>query len=108
MSDYNGWKNYQTWNVNLWLQESGVTDDFFEESRRMDIYQLADHIRQTFDEIWPIPDESGPLADLLGSALDAVDWCEIAEHYVDDSDDSDGLEFTRLAKINAMIKGLNQ
>lgn len=97
---YNGWTNYETWCVNLWLsndqgsqeyaceraQEAlqSAIDDNTSDAKAEAASTLADELEQMHDE--NKPEASGVYADLLGAALGAVNWREIAEHYVDDID----------------------
>ena len=107
MSDetYNGWKNYPTWAVNLWLSND---EGLYNEARRIAViireqapqddnvlagiwtaeetarFRLADHVKQWVrDDLAPDLGASFA-ADLLGYALDQVDWEEIAVALLDD------------------------
>ena len=93
MSDgYNGWTNYETWNVALWWGENGMSGYWIGEAEEMleaddsdDVaMQLAERMRsETINEM---PAVNGMFADLLTAALDEVNWREIAEHYVADAE----------------------
>ena len=91
MSDetYNGWKNYPTWCVNLWLSnDEGLYREALALTERGWVglaprTSVADAIRN-----WVIDDLSPDLgasfaADLLGYALDSVDWFEIADAWIE-------------------------
>jgi hypothetical protein len=109
---YNGWQNYETWCVGLWIdndegtQERAreITREAQREGRthvnvrqgiwtveRATVYVLADALKgwvrdEPEDEGGLLPDLGATLAaDLLGAALDEVDWQEIAEHYLADA-----------------------
>lgn len=102
MSDdrYNGWRNYPTWAVNLWLSndeglylgalartEAIMSEDHptspywtVEESHRFNVadtlkdwvtYDLAPDLGATF------------AADLMGYALGEVDWHEVADAWIE-------------------------
>jgi hypothetical protein len=82
MSDktYNGWSNYETWNVNLWLDnEPGTYDEKREIVRTATSeYKAAQALKDWVEEM--MPDLGATMwADLLGSALSEVDWDEIVE-----------------------------
>lgn len=96
---YNGWTNYETWNVALWLDNEQGS---YSECQS----QAEEFIRDNFDASDPtdtsaakgdmstwlkdMVNEQAPdlgascFADLLGAALGEVDWYEIASHYIDD------------------------
>jgi ADP-ribosylglycohydrolase len=103
MTTYNGWRNYETWAVALWIDNEQGSQEYFQELAT-EIYrkaeagdyewntkaseaeeQLANAIEAYHDENMPVV--SGVYADLLGAALGSVDWREIAEHYIDDIKD---------------------
>ncbi len=108
MSDktYNGWSNYETWNVALWIDNSD--DQQFFSERAQEIYDAATpssiNTREqaaTYDLMGEIKDRfengaqdlldaahqsSSVWADLLGAALSEVDWQEIAEHFIGEVD----------------------
>jgi hypothetical protein len=102
---YNGWKNYPTWAVNLWLANDeglyhearerasqihgGVSDDDLvargiwtvENAER---FRLADNFKAwVTDELAPDLGASFA-ADLLGYALGEVDWDEIAAAWLEE------------------------
>ena len=92
---YNGWSNYETWNVALWIDNEPGT---YEERRRMgreasDKNAFADSLKTWVrDEL--MPDLGASMAaDLLGAALDEVDWYELAENFWGD-DEHEGEEAT--------------
>lgn len=98
---YNGWTNYETWNVALWLDNDqgsynhwrAVAQECWddaepgtyltrEENAKRD---LAERLKDKHEEAAP---ELGASvwSDLLSAALSEVDWDEIASHYIDDVD----------------------
>ena len=102
MSDetYNGWKNYPTWAVNLWLSNDeglynetrervtvAVAGSFtlydFETPEQVARVAVADMLKD-----W-VTDELAPdlgatfAADLLGYALGCVDWFELADAWIE-------------------------
>lgn len=89
---YNGWTNYETWLVNLWLgNEQGTADYWLERARELSghVYPtraLADELREEIAE-QSFPEVPGLYGDLLGAALSEVDWREIAEHWIADCQD---------------------
>lgn len=84
---YNGWKNYPTWAVNLWLSnDEGLYRAALEMARNeITIGDLA-----ALYEAWITEDLAPDLgasfaADLLGYSLAQVDWREIAKTWRTDS-----------------------
>lgn len=77
---YNGWSNYETWAVNLWMNgDQGYYEQLCEIlSSHEDLYDkaeaLEDWIRFEYDgeysSIW---------ADLINNSLAEVDWYEIVK-----------------------------
>jgi hypothetical protein len=95
MSDttYNGWTNYETWCVNLWIDnEQGTQEEWAENAREClkdadfdkdaALSNLADMLKDTIEDNAPILD--GVFSDLLRAALGSVDWREIAQNMLSD------------------------
>ena len=87
---YNGWTNYETWNVKLWLDnEQGscyAMEELAAEYREEDSWKLGDAIQAWCEEFYPELEPS-MFSDLLRSAFDEVNWREIAEAYLEDLPD---------------------
>jgi hypothetical protein len=98
MAKYNGWSNYETWNVALWLDNDTseyaqhIAQEIYDRTEANDTFtreeqaaiDLAQAIKDSVQEINPIAGQASMFADLLNAALDEVDWHEIAEHYLED------------------------
>lgn len=85
MAQYNGWTNYETWNVKLWIDnDEGSQNYWLEAAREADgnARDLADRLKD--EHVESMPAVTGVYADLLKSALDEVDWREIAEALISD------------------------
>jgi hypothetical protein len=90
--DYNGWTNYETWNVKLWMDNDQSISEYWQEQaeyscthfagREHAILNLRDVLQSSHLE--SAPELTGTYADLLNAALSEVNWYEIAEHMVDD------------------------
>lgn len=101
--EYNGWKNYETWCVHLWLSNDAYTDTTAREIVAAAWTNAADEVAADREAIvaphadaadalrdW-LRDEENPLSetanlytDLLGHALARVDWYELAEAFQPD------------------------
>lgn len=80
---YNGWSNYETWCVSMWLDN----DQHHYETVREDLEGntpvevaswLEDYVGE-LPEVTTVTEAGGFVCDLLGKALGNVDWQEIAE-----------------------------
>jgi len=85
MADYNGWTNYETWCVNLWLTNE---PDMESELRMLaqtnaDLYYRADRLRDYVFDMNGVTD-ANMFADLLRSALENVNWREIIQNHEND------------------------
>jgi len=84
---YNGWTNYETWLVNLWLDEEDSKAELWD---KVDMTQ-ADAVRElatviedsVIDRVDEMGIENGMVRDLIGSALSEVNWDEIARSMVE-------------------------
>lgn len=84
--DYNGWTNYETWNVALWLDNDGYSDELSQTVAHMDLYEAGQTIKSIFEETYMSDaPTTGPLADILNAAMSNVNWREIVEHYQEDA-----------------------
>ena len=81
---YNGWTNYETWNAALWM-DMDYYHDAAKESES--IGALAAYIKEDIEENQP--ETAGMYADLLQSAVDQINWFEIAEHIYEDVDEGE-------------------
>lgn len=89
---YNGWTNYETWCVNLWLDnDEGLFNTTREMTREADNeLEAAEAVKDMVEGM--APDLGGTLwGDMLNAALSEVNWQEIAnvhrEGMDDDTDD---------------------
>ena len=93
---YNGWTNYETWNVALHIDNDESSQNYWQETAQ-EIYdrcfdnadasstltvdeharlELADSLKDYHDEF--MPELQGAYCDLLTAALSDVNWQEIA------------------------------
>ena len=77
---YNGWKNYETWNVALWIDNE---EGSYHERRDMarSARSVGEYARMLQDWVEEMAPDLGAsmFSDLLNAALSEVDWDEIAE-----------------------------
>jgi len=84
-TDYNGWTNKQTWNINLMYSE--IFSNMCEEQEFNDMDHLADAFESLVNELEFDGVTENTLAhNALSEYLNQVNWEEIAEHYVADFD----------------------
>ena len=83
---YNGWANYETWNVGMWYGD--VFADMASEQKL-----CADDLESFVVEMEmnKVP-ESSLAADIMNAFLRRVDWDELADHYNADSGFEDEAE----------------
>lgn len=104
--EYNGWYNYETWLVNLWLDNDeyecnehlpemarnayrDATAGEYSTRDQDATYNLAQELEDYITEQNPLADKANLWSDLLGAALSEVNWQEIAEHLIEDLDKSE-------------------
>jgi len=102
---YNGWTNYETWNVALWIDndqssysqrqelaqqawddaesERGYSSQTREDSAK---YLLSKALESWIEEDNPLASDASLFSDLLSAALSEVNWYEIAENFLEDVD----------------------
>lgn len=91
---YNGWTNYETWAVALWLDNDEGSHEYWNENAQdaLDTVEgdkeqaaadLAEGIKGWVTEMAPDLGAS-MFADLLNAAISEVNWYEIAEGYLAD------------------------
>tara|TARA_B100000131_G_C18118797_1_gene612121 strand:+ start:210 stop:500 length:291 start_codon:yes stop_codon:yes gene_type:complete len=86
---YNGWTNYETWNVNLWLNNDQGTYDFIVELAKQyadDAPMLAQALESFVDELQPEL-EASMFSDILNAAMREVNWQEIADALLENHKD---------------------
>lgn len=96
---YNGWTNYETWNIALWLDNDAGSYEYWRE-RAQSAYddaeahdgltreeiaalELADALRAEIEEGNPVQDAS-LYSDLLNAAISSANFYEIAAHWVEE------------------------
>ena len=111
MADYNGWTNYETWNVKLWIDNEQGSQEFWREQAQAAYddardtpsanakltghepftheeraaLNLSRQLKDQFEE--DAPDLGASCwADLLNAALSEVNWQEIAVSMIGDVD----------------------
>lgn len=77
---YNGWSNYETWLVALWLNNDQESYALLQEIRSPQVseYHKSERIEELVREFY-LGDEGGMTADLVNAALGRVDWLEIVQ-----------------------------
>ena len=78
---YNGWENYETWCVFLWIGNEPYMYHRYKEASREteDKAELARGIRDEFMQDAEELNIEGCFRDLLTHSLKQVNWMEIAE-----------------------------
>jgi hypothetical protein len=101
---YNGWTNYETWVTALWLDSDEGSQTYWREIagecklaapqasqvekeiwtiEQAARFTLADRLKDEIEEGSPVQ-EASLYSDLLGAALQEVNWSEIAENLLSD------------------------
>ena len=83
---YNGYENYQTWAVALWLDNDESTSELISDiiKRARSDYDAADQLRDLIEEMNPLADQASMFTDILSSALSNVNYIEIIESHKED------------------------
>jgi hypothetical protein len=88
---YNGWTNYETWLVKLWMDNEQATQEYWLEMARDDVtaYDLSQTLQTEYNdmraELLGQQHTATVWDDLLGAALSAVNWYEIATALIEDA-----------------------
>ena len=82
---YNGWSNYETWAVNLWLSNDEGSYTYWKERAEevKDVYELSRELKSEIEQYNPL-EEVSVYSDLLSAAISEIDFYEIAEAMLED------------------------
>ena len=81
-TEYNGWSNRETWLVNLWLSNDIDSYEFLRSicRKNCELWQKAEEVEAYFQEqLEDMYEEPTFWSDILGTALDRVDWHRVVE-----------------------------
>lgn len=80
VTGYNGWTNYETWLVALWLNNDRLTYDALEAIKAEDgsVRSKAEQLEELVQELYEF-EPVGLIADFVNAALGRVDWVEIVQ-----------------------------
>jgi uncharacterized protein (DUF111 family) len=83
MTDYNGYKNWATWNVQLWLDnDEGLYREYQRRIRRAHIDDIdGEFVEKVVRELMP----NGTSDMDSAKEFKDVDWDELAEHWLNDA-----------------------
>ena len=98
MTEYNGWTNYETWLVKLWMDNEEGSYLYWQEQARCvvvlgdaaihraesDAYELAMSLKDHHEEAVEELAAEGFISDLLNAAMSEVNWQEIATSLIGD------------------------
>lgn len=95
---YNGWTNYETWNVALWMDNEQGAREYWQNratnwvciSKKTPIFSkldcatadLAAELKEDFAEENPLNNTNSCYVDLLNAALSNVNWYEISKDLI--------------------------
>lgn len=85
---YQGWSNYETWAVALWINNDQATQEQWARAAKScsSASALAQLLKEEIDQ--GAPDLGASIySDLLHASLGEVDWYEIAEHLLGGTED---------------------
>ena len=113
---YNGWTNYETWCLNIWIDNDQYLNERKAELVRevtlhyddKQVYELSLLLESMVEELKDNALEVGLLSDLLGGAIGKINFYELAEHYINDfnedfkryQEENEELRKERLANFN--------
>lgn len=113
---YNGWTNYETWCLNIWIDNDQYLAERKAELVRevtlhyddKQVYELSLLLESMVEELKDNALEVGLLSDLLGGAIGKINFYELAEHYINDfnedfkryQEENEELRKERLANFN--------
>ena len=81
--EYNGWKNYETWAVNLWLTNDQGTYVLIKNMvKGTDLHEASNLIQAYIEENNPLIDNGSVYSDLIDGALSLVEWHSVAETFL--------------------------
>jgi hypothetical protein len=84
--EYNGWTNYETWAVKLWIDnDQGSQDYWLSEAKVLPPYELGQALEEMHSDQGLEGLGNTVFADLMGHALNRVDWYEIARTLVEEA-----------------------
>jgi hypothetical protein len=107
---YNGWTNYETWLVKLWIDNEQGSQEYWAEAaqdaakrsvarydwesdRGAAVHSLSERLKDEHEEqVSTVAGVTGWIADLVGAALSEVNWSEIAESLIEDEVEDDASE----------------
>ncbi len=116
VAEYQGWSNYETWAVALWIdndraiyeQAHSQFDELVSSLEATDVWSKEENIQFTFAEYLkglvednnPLSDSSSMYTDLLNAAISEVDYDEIAQNYLDEANIGKEVNTEKKASLN--------
>lgn len=84
--NYNGWTNYETWNVALWLNNEPSTSEYLHDLSNGPgkTYEKARQLQEFVEDMNPLSEGASMFHDLLSAAIHAVNWYEIIENHIEE------------------------
>jgi len=79
--NYEGWTNYETWCVNLWLNKEASYLWLIQVANNPELtdYQKCEVLKNEVEAANPLIDGESIYSDLLVAAMSSVDWVQIIQ-----------------------------
>lgn len=82
---YNGWTNYATWRVNLEMFDGLTLDDL--NTVEVEPYEVGQYLKEYAEETICSYSKEGLARDYALAFMSDVNWYEIAEHVIENSEE---------------------